>query len=203
MSKILYNLIQGTDEWLEARKGKLTASHAAAIGNQGAGLKTYVVNICSELVGKKDSFRSKAMDRGNFMESYARRAYEFETGNTVVEVGLGIYSDYVAASPDGLVGNVGGIEVKIRDNEKHFVYITIGKVESATVWQMNMNMLVFNRKWWDFVSYNPDHQKPLFIKRFEQDPIMQEKLLEGFVVGEKMIKEQLKLYDQYVLVNEC
>jgi hypothetical protein len=198
MTKILY-IEQGTDEWLEARKGKLTASHATAIGNQKSGLDTYVTEICADIVGKKDRFTNKYMDRGNFLEGYARRAYEFETGNTVQEVGLGIYNDYVAASPDGLIDPEGGIEIKCRDNEKHFVYITTGKVESSSVWQMNMNMIVFDRKWWDFVSYNPNHQKPLFIRRFEQDIIMRDKLLKGFEIGEQKIKEQMELYNKFEL----
>lgn len=203
--KILY-IEQGSDEWHRERDGKLTGSYAAAIGNRGAGLKTYVSQICARMRRINDiiySFKNAVMERGNEFEKFARMAYEIEAGLIITEVGIGIYSDYVAASPDGLIGEDGGVEIKCRNDEKHFKYITTGKVESATIWQINMNMLVFGRKWWDFVSYNPDYKKPLFIKRFEPDPIMQNKLLAGFKVGEKMIKEQLKLYDEYeVLKNE-
>jgi len=67
MSLEIFNMEQGTEEWFEIRKGVLTASSATAIGNQGAGLKTYVKKLVLDLVvpPEENHFVSKHIERGN------------------------------------------------------------------------------------------------------------------------------------------
>lgn len=190
--KIYKDIIQQTDEWDEIKKGKMSASHGTAIGNCGKGLDTYVVSIVKGMIVKqKDSYSNSDMDRGNELEPIARQEYEFEYGVTVDQVGFIEYNDYVGVSPDGLIGEDGLWECKARNDDKHFDLLLTEKVDSGTIWQMNMQMLVSDRKWCDFVSYNPNFKQSLFVKRFYPDEKKQSALLKGFEVGEQKIKELL------------
>ena len=186
---------QGTEELFALRKGKMTASHAQAIAANGKGLETYIYKMQSEVYssGEVEYYSNKDMERGNELEEAARVAYEFETGNTVRTVAFIEYNDHVGASPDGLVDDdpegEGGIEVKCKNDEKYFRQLMIGEkeIESAHKAQIQMNMLVSGRKWWDYVVYNPNFKKSLYIKRFYADPEFHEKLILGFAAGKKKI----------------
>jgi len=185
------NIIQGTPEWHEIRKCKMTASHATAIGNQGKGLVTYIRSIVQNMINKEEHYTNKDMDRGNELEPIARQVYEFETNSIIKEVGFITYNDYVGCSPDALIDNNGGLELKARNDRIHLGLLLGDKVDSGTIWQMNMNMFVTGREWWDFGSYNPNFKKSLIIQRFFPDPIKQTKLSEGLILGENMLKELL------------
>lgn len=189
---LIHNVEQGSPEWHEVRKGKLTASHATAIGNNGAGLKTYVEDIILNMFIEKEFKDSKDTIRGKELEPFARIAYEFETGNTVEEVGFIENCPFSGCSPDGLMRSIKkGLEIKCRNNSKHYRILKTGKVSSDTIWQMNMNMLVTGYESWDFVSYNPNFKQSIFIKEFKRDETKIEKLKIGIENGIKMLKEEL------------
>jgi hypothetical protein len=195
-----WNIIQQTPEWFELKKCKMSASHATAIGNCGKGLETYVRNLVKELIVERQSYTNKDIDRGNELEPIARLTYEFETGCTVKQVGFITYSDFVGCSPDGLIDEDGmsvtengGLELKARNDDIHFGLLLGDPVDSSTIWQMNMCMLITGRKWWDFGSYNPNFKQSLFVKRFYPDQAKFSALLRGFEIGEKMIKELLEM----------
>ena len=190
--KVYPDIIQQSPEWFELRKGKMTASHATAIGNQGKGLVTYIDDLILNMIIEPEFYTNKDLERGNEHEPIARQVYEFEKGVTVYQVGFISYNDFVGCSPDGLIENDGDLEIKARNNKIHFVLLKTGKVDSGTIWQMNMGMLISGRKWCDFVSYNPNFKQSLFVKRFYPDPIKFDALLKGFEIGEKMIKELLE-----------
>lgn len=191
---IIYeNIIQQTPEWFEIKKGKMSASHATAIGNCGKGLETYCRNIVMDMCRKeRQSYTNKDMDRGNELEQTARITYEFEFNCIVKQVGFIQYSDFVGYSPDGLVSDDGLIELKARNDEIHFGLLLGDSVDSSTIWQMNMGMLISGRKWCDFGSYNPNYNQSLFVKRFYPDQSKFDALLKGFEIGEKLIKELLE-----------
>jgi len=188
-----WDIIQQSPEWFELKKCKMSASHATAIGNCGKGLETYIRSLVKELIIERQSYTNKDIERGNELEPIARLTYEFETGCTVKQIGFITYSDYVGCSPDGLVNNDGGIELKARNDDIHFGLLLGDSVDSSTVWQMNMCMLVTGRGWWDFGSYNPNFKQSLFIKRFYADESKFSALLKGFEIGERMIKELLEI----------
>ena len=188
----IHTMEQGTPEWYAIRQLKLTASNATAIGNNGAGLRTYVDNIIVSYIGYKKSFSGAEMERGHELEPIGRAKYEFEKGVDVVEVGFIEYNQYVGYSPDGLVGEDGLIEHKARNDEKHLALLMTGKVDSATIWQMNMGMLISNRKWCDFISYNPNFKNSMYVQRFYPDPEKIAKLKVGIFEGQKMLKEALE-----------
>jgi len=190
---------QGSDEWLELRKGKLTASNATPIGANGAGLKTYCKQIALETIGHtKDNYVNEVIERGNILEPTGRLAYELEKGVTINEIGFITNDKYpnTGISPDGLIDVVGGAEIKARNNEKHFSLI-IGESKEIPFNQIQMSLLITEREWWDFISFNPNLSKPLFIKRIYPDLKYFEKLKVGFEVGNKLIKEYIELYNKY------
>jgi hypothetical protein len=169
----------------------MSASHATAIGNAGKGLQTYVDDIVCNMIVEPEQYTNKDIDRGNELEPIGRQVYEFENNVTVNQVGFITYNDYVGCSPDGLIGIDGGLELKARNNKIHFALLKTGKVDSSTKWQMQMSLLITERKWWDFASYNPNFKQSLYVKRFYPDPEKFEKLLKGFSIGQDMIIELL------------
>jgi len=188
---MIYYMKQGTPEWFEIRKGRLTASHATAIGNNGKGLKTYVRDIVQNMIHEPDYYSNKDIERGNELEPIARALYEFQNNVSVIEVGFVTYNDYAGCSPDGLIGSDGGLELKARNDRIHLGLLLGDNVDSSAIWQIQMCLLVTGRKWWDFGSYNPNFKQSLFIKRFTPDAVKHEKLKEGLSAGEKMIKNIL------------
>lgn len=190
---IIHTMEQGTDEWFEVRKLKLTGSNATAIGNNGAGLKTYVSKIVADYIAPKKGWSGEDTERGHELEPIARAKYEFEKGVDVLEVGFVEYNKYVGISPDGLIGDDGMLECKARNDEKHLHILMTGEVDSSTIWQMNMGMLVSNRTWCDFISYNPNFKNSLFVKRFYRDETKIQKLKLGLYEGEKMLKALLEV----------
>lgn len=195
----IHNIEQSSEEWFEFRKGKLTGSNATAIGANGAGLKTYCKKVAAELCGKERSqFTNSEIERGNELEPYGVATYELTTGYDVDIVGCVTNSKYynVLISPDGLVGDDGGIEIKARNDDKHFSLI-MGDEKKIPFNQIQMCLLVTEREWWDFVSINTNFSKPIFIKRIFPDEKYFKKLLDGFDSGNKLINEYLEKYNNY------
>lgn len=189
---IIYSeMIQQTPEWFAVKKGKMSASHATAIGNCGKGLETYCRQIVRDMIVETESYSNKDMERGNELEPIARITYELENNCIVKQVGFIEHSKFVGYSPDGLVNEDGLIELKARNNDIHFGLLLGDPISSDTIWQMNMGMLVSGRKWCDFGSYNPNFKQSLFVKRFYPDQSKIDSLLEGFKKGEQMITQLL------------
>lgn len=196
-----HNFEQKSDDWFEFRKGKLTASNATAIGACGAGLKTYARNIAMELCGiEKKQITNSDIERGNLYEPLAVTSYEFEFNVNVQQMGC-ITNDLfqnVCISPDGLILFDGGLEIKARNDEKHFALIC-GDESDIPFNQIQMSLLISERKWWDFASYNPNFKKHLFVKRIYPDLSYFEKLKKGFAEGEILINNYLETYNKFTL----
>ena len=191
--KIHKKFEQGSPEWIEIRKGKMTGSNAQAIGNCGKGLETYIYSLMSEYYssGLIDYYSNKDIERGNELEEQARGIYELEKGVKVDQVGFVEYDEYCGCSPDGLVGENGGIEIKCLNDAKHFKMILNKEkeIESKYLWQIQMNIALTGRKWWDFVAYNPNFQDNILIFRMKPDQEKIDKIWEGLKVGTEKIKE--------------
>lgn len=187
------NFEQGTPEWFACRVGKMTASHAQAIGNVGKGLDTYIHEMMSELYssGEKKQFSTKDTERGNELEPIARQIYEFERGVTVQQVGFMEMNEFVGASPDGLVDEDGGTEIKSPDDKEYLQYLLYKEdaIDSKYLWQCQMNLLISGRKWWDLIIYNPNFKKSMLVFRIVPDKEKFEALEKGFVKGIEMIKK--------------
>lgn len=192
----LHNVEQRSEAWFKLRtEYPLTASEAQAIGNGAKGLDT----LCWEKVAEKHSKASKDnvsnehTERGVELEPQARSLYELETGNEVVEAGFITNDKYPLAgiSPDGLVdikGQFGLIEIKCFDDAKHLRFSVEKEIESKYLWQMQMQMLISERIWCDFVAFNPNFEKSLVIVRVVRDEKMIADLIEGIKKGGEIIK---------------
>ncbi len=187
----IHNVEQGTDEWFDLRKGRMTGSHAQAIGSAGKGLETYAWEIVSESFssGEREVYTNKDMERGNELEELAVNGYEMEKDVKVEKVGFISDGDYVGVSPDGLVGEDGMVEIKCPNDVNFFRTLIEKKIDSKYIWQMQMQLLVSGRKWCDFVAYNPNFKQSLLIVRVVPDPVMQEKLKTGLAIGQEKIKQ--------------
>lgn len=197
----IHNFEQKSDEWFDFRKGKLTASNATSIGACGAGLKTYARNIAMELCGiEKKQITNSDIERGNEYEPLAITSYEFEFNVEIKQVGCITNDLYfnVCVSPDGLIGDDGGLEIKARNNEKHFALIC-GDESDIPFNQIQMSLLVSELKWWDFASYNPNFKNHLFVKRIYPDLAYFEKLKKGFLEGNILINNFLETYNKFTI----
>lgn len=155
---------QGTPEWHELRRGKVTASRVADIlaktkTGPSASRQNYLIELALQRTTKtiEPSYTNAAMEWGTQTEPQARVAYEVETGNFVDQVP---FIDHPAikgfgCSPDGLVGNEGLIEIKCPNSATHWEYFK-SKEPPKKYWiQMQAQMAVTGRKWCDFVSFDP------------------------------------------------
>ena len=194
----IYNIIQGSPEWFNMRVGKVTASHAQAIGNNGKGLDTYLLEVVSEMFSsaQKDQYSNEHTERGNELEPLARSMYELQENVEVEEIGFAEYNDFVGCSPDGLVGDDGMIEIKCPDDKTYFNLLMNEKIDNAYIWQCQMNMLILERKWCDLVFYNPNFEKSMKIFRLEPDKEMFSRLKEGFAKAEKEIIRMISKYKE-------
>ena len=196
--KIYKDINQGSPEWFEIRVGKVTASHAQAIGNNGKGLDTYLLEVVSEMFSsaQKDQYSNEHTERGNELEPLARSMYELQENVEVEEIGFAEYNDFVGCSPDGLVGDDGMIEIKCPDDKTYFNLLMNEKIDNAYIWQCQMNMLILERKWCDLVFYNPNFEKSMKIFRLKPDKEMFSRLKEGFAKAEKEIIRMISKYKE-------
>lgn len=154
---------QGTQEWMDARAGIPTASNFDKIitskGEPSKQREKYLYTLAAErVVGKSmESYQNDAMTRGVEMEAEARALYEILNDCTVQEVGLCFQNEQklVGASPDGLVGEDGGVEIKCPLSHTHVGYLLDGKLPSEYFQQVQGQLYVTGRKWVDFISYYP------------------------------------------------
>lgn len=174
--------IQRSEEWFKERLGKVTASRIGDIlatirnGNWAASRKNYAAQLVTErLTGKApEPYQSEAIQWGQDQEEHAKRAYTERTGSEVVDTGF-VNHPTVAmsgASPDGLVGEDGLIEIKCPNTATHIeTFLEREEVKEQYRLQMLWQMACTGRKWCDFVSFDPrmPEDMQLFIKRFERD----------------------------------
>lgn len=171
---------QGTAEWLAARAGLITASRIADMmaktkTGESASRANYRAQLVAErLTGKpQESFTNAAMQWGTDQEPMARSAYEIRHGVMIEQVGL-IHHPSIhmsGASPDGLIGDEGLIEIKCPNTATHIEYAVSGKPPTKYELQMLWQMECTGRKWCDFVSYDPrmPEDMQLFIVRLDRD----------------------------------
>lgn len=181
---------QQTEEWFAVRRGKMSASHATAIGANGKGLQTYILEMMSEAYSsaEKEHYSNADTERGNELEGDARELYELETGSVVKGVGFVELDDYSGCSPDGLIGDDGLVEIKCPNDKNYFKFLLDGKVDSKYIWQVQMQMLVTKTEWCDLVYFNPNFKPSIKITKVRLDPVAQEKLMIGLGAGRLMIK---------------
>jgi putative phage-type endonuclease len=173
---------QGTEEWFTIRIGKVTASRVADViaktkTGYSASRDNYMAQlICERLTGLKgESFTNAAMQHGTDTEPLARAAYEALKDVLVDEVGFVPHPtiEMAGASPDGLVGEDGLIEIKCPNTATHIDTLLSQTVPGKYNTQMQFQMACTGRKWCDFVSF--DNRLPeelqLFVMRVPRDEV--------------------------------
>lgn len=177
----IIDCIQGTPEWHAARAGKVTASRIADLmaktkSGWGASRANYMAELAAErLTGTvAESYSNAAMKWGTDMEPEARSAYAFMMDKEVVPVGFVIHHaiPMSGASPDGLVGEDGLVEIKCPNTATHIDTLLNDGVPEKYIKQMQWQMACTGRKWCDFVSYDPrlPARMQLFVQRVAMDP---------------------------------
>ena len=173
---------QGTEEWFTIRIGKVTASRVADViaktkTGYSATRDNYMAQlICERLTGLKgESFTNAAMQHGTDTEPLARAAYEALKDVLVDEVGFVPHPtiEMAGASPDGLVGEDGLLEIKCPNTATHIETLISKVVPGKYNTQMQFQMACTGRQWCDFVSF--DNRLPeelqLFVKRVPRDTV--------------------------------
>lgn len=160
--KIL-NLEQGSEEWFSARLGKPTASRfkdiiTPAKGDKSASYKGYMYELIAErLTKEKDNgFKSEWMQRGNDIEPLARSSYEFLHDTEVSQVGIMLNDEMtIGASPDGLIGDTGGLEIKCPKPSTIVKYMLDDRLPLEYKPQVMGSLWISGREWWDFLAFHP------------------------------------------------
>jgi putative phage-type endonuclease len=174
------NIKQGTPEWMAQRIGRVTASRVAdVIAKTKTGYSTSRDNYMAQLVCERmtntvaESFTNSAMQWGTETEPLARAAYEAHADVLVDEVPMITHPTIEAAgaSPDGLVGTEGQIEIKCPNTSTAIDTLLSQAVPSKHITQIQFQLACTGRKWCDFVSFDPrlPTELQLFVKRVNRD----------------------------------
>lgn len=171
---------QGTAEWHAARCGKVTASRVAdVVAKTAKGWGASRANYMAELVAERltgvsgEGYTNAAMRWGTETEPQARAAYEFLHDCDVMQVGFVPHPliPNTGASPDGLIGDDGLIEIKCPNTATHIETLLGQSVAGKYVTQMQWQMACTGRAWCDFASFDPrmPAEMQLFVRRVERD----------------------------------
>lgn len=172
--------LQRTNEWFSARLGKVTASRIADVcartkSGWGAGRKNYMAELVAErLTGaRSEGFTNAAMQWGTDMEPEARIAYEFYRDASVAETGFVPHPSIAdtGASPDGLVGDDGLVEIKAPNTATHLETLLGGELPQKYFFQIQWQLACTGRQWCDFCSFDPrlPESMRLFVRRIPRD----------------------------------
>lgn len=197
-------LHQGSDEWLAARCGIVTASTVGqlitprtikAAANDTS--RALAVTLTAErITGHVEPIHPNAdMTRGTLDEPFARDLYS-EHYAPAVEVGFMTRDDWghrIGYSPDGLVGDDGLIEIKSRRQKKHLATILADEVPLENMAQIQAGLLVSGRDWLDYVSYCGG--MPLYVKRVLPDPKWFGAIIEAVANFEESAAQMIDTYN--------
>jgi putative phage-type endonuclease len=170
---------QRSPEWYAARLGKVTASRVADVmAKTKTGYSTSRQNYAAELIVERltgrqgDFYQNAAMAWGTATEPMARSAYEARMGVLVEEIGFVPHRTIkmAGASPDGLVGEDGLVEIKCPNTATHIETLLSKSIPLKYLYQMQWQMACTGALWCDFVSYDPrmPEEMQLFTERQER-----------------------------------
>jgi putative phage-type endonuclease len=179
---------QRTPEWFEQRLGKVTASCIYKVmaklrdGKPGADRANYAAQLVTErLTGAvAESYSNAAMQWGTETEPQARAMYAFQTGESVEETGFVPHPEIEmsGASPDGLVGSLGLVEIKCPNSATHIATLTGAGLDRKYLLQMQWQIACTEREWCDFASFDPrlPTEMQLHVERVKRDDALIEEI---------------------------
>jgi putative phage-type endonuclease len=156
---IYHDIQQGTEEWLNLRRGKFTAS---TFKNLMATKTTQTYNdeimkvVYERLTGESpENFTNDYMKRGTELEPLAKERYMIDTFTKIEDSGFFEYNDWIGCSPDGLIGNDGLIEIKCPKYSTMINYLLKKELPTEYRHQVHGQLWITGRDWCDFVGYHP------------------------------------------------
>ncbi len=185
---------QRTPEWYAARKGRITGSSVGAI----LGLspfdkpKDVMRRMVREFHGAESEFEgNSATQYGTFHESIAISYYELETRNKVTETGFWTNGDWLGASPDGIVNNIGLIEIKCPYGKKDKVIPDFKSIKDQPHYfaQIQIQLYVTGKKWCDFYQWSA------------HGSMLEEVEIDTYWIG-KNIHKLATFYDEYCIERQ-
>lgn len=192
---IQYKVEQNSDEWFALRRGKFTASTFKDLfmGKETQGYKDAIYKVAFERLTNTspESFTNEYIQRGTELEPEARAWYEFEKNVEVIKAGFFEYNDWIGASPDGLIGEDGLLEIKCPKYSTMMDYLIKKELPKTYYYQVHGQLLVTDRQWCDFIAYHPS--LPKFVLRVERkrkiDDEILDKLFEAIKKAETIINK--------------
>lgn len=193
---------QGTDEWLAARAGIVTASTMRNLVTAKGDVadndtsRGFIRTLATErIIGVPEyTYPTRPMQRGTALEPHARDLYA-EHYAPVEEVGfIRLDTDDYALgfSPDGLVEHDGLLEIKSPGPKEHLRTIVSDRVPSVYEWQVQVGLAVTGRSWLDYVSYCPGME--MYVKRVYPDQDMHATIGEAVAAAEARIRTTMDIY---------
>ena len=207
---VFHNIEQNTDAWFKLRAKKITSSSFAKImahGEKKFGKPAidYAIQLATEKrfgYQEKPRFYNEDMARGHEQEANAIKAYEVKTGNKVTNGGIFI-AGALADSPDGItqdstMTSKGLLEVKSVIVPTQDKTILRNDVDSCYKWQVMFHLWVTGYEWLDYVSYSPEHETPLFIKRVYRCDETIEEMRKYIIEFQKIVNLQSELIEDSI-----
>jgi putative phage-type endonuclease len=168
----IHNFDQCSEEWFKIRAGKFTGSDFHIMLGKSQTKTTNLYKKASEIITGKpvlNGYTNEHIERGKLLEKDARDEYALETGNSILEVGFCELNKFTGCSPDGLVGDDGIIEIKCPCDYVFLKVINKDKIKPEYITQIQFNLFVTNRNWCDFICFNENYKKQIYINRVERD----------------------------------
>ncbi|CAK01377.1 lambda exonuclease family protein [Bartonella tribocorum] len=198
---------QRTEEWFQARLGKVTASNVynvlskTARGTPTSKYENYKIQLMTERLAEKVNqfYTTPAMQWGIEHEEDALREYEFIYDTIVTRCGFIEHPTIkmAGASPDGFIGDDGLVEVKCPQKNTHLRFFIDDNIKPEYSAQMQFQMACTGRKWCDFISYNPHfvgkslHLR-MKIKRIHRDEEQIEQINQAIEVFLEEIEQEME-----------
>ena len=196
---IIYRDEQGSEAWIESRRGVITGSRfkdvrdRTAKGAMSAKCILYAKDVARERFGGRaaETFANAAMRFGTEQEPYARAAYEARTGNLVEEAGFITTDDgKFGVSVDGLVDDDGMVEIKTMVSSDTLFTAVVDADHSAYIDQVLGSLWLLGRKWCDLILWAPDLPTGrLTIRRIVRDDDAMQKLEDDLVAFERLVTQ--------------
>jgi predicted phage-related endonuclease len=171
MNPQIFNCDQNSPEWFRARMGIPTASSFSDVLAKGEGKtrRAYLLKLAGEIITGEpmEGFSGNAnTERGHMMEADARDLYAFQSGASLERVGF-VRNGRAGCSPDSLIGEDGGVEIKTKFPHLLIDLILKDEFPAEHKAQVQGTLWVTGRQWWDIAVYWPG--LPLFVKRVTRD----------------------------------
>jgi putative phage-type endonuclease len=203
MIKYHYDVLQGTDEWLELRLGIITGSTVKTLltptGKVSKDKK--VINMAHDMAAQRitarieESYMNEHMERGHIEEELAKSKYRREHNMALRDCGFVTNTNHgfpIGYSPDGLVEEDGLVECKSRLAKFQIETISLNEVPKEYNAQMQMGLLVTEREYCDFIQYS--NGMPMFVKRVERDEPTIEAIKEACSLFEERVQKIIEDY---------